>query len=175
MGHFDKTEQDIQSINWAGMAIACRKLTQAEQAFLTKLCTDHLPTGSRLELYGYAITHCFRCQGRETVNHLLQCPANPEYKQIFAYTMRQQLEKIGTIPAVAQAMVSGVAAWLDGATIQHLIDNPETIHEIRNCLIAQNKIGWNLAMRGLLANECAVVQESTKNEQDSTDRILGDS
>jgi hypothetical protein len=175
MGHFGKDEQVIKSINWAGMAIARRELSQAEQVFSIKLCTDHLATGSRLELYGYAVTQCFRCAGRETVDHLFQCPSNKEYKRIFVYTLTQQLEKINTIPAVAQAMVSGIAAWLDGETIDHLISDTETTREIRNCLIAHNAIGWNLAMRGILANEWAVVQEASVNEQDESDRILGDS
>jgi hypothetical protein len=175
MGHFDKEERVIKSVNWAGMAIARRKLSQAEQVFSIKLCTDHLATGSRMELYGNEVTQCFRCSGRETVDHLFQCPSNPEYKRIFVYTMAQQLEKVKTIPAVAQALVSGVAAWLDGTTIDHLIEDTETIREIRNCLIAQKAIGWNLVMRGLLANEWAVVQEAFVNEQDDSDRILGDS
>jgi hypothetical protein len=121
MTHFGKEEREIRSINWAGMAIACRKLSQPEQVFSIKLCTDHLATRSRMELYGHAVTQCVRCSGRETVNHLFQCPANPEYKHIFVYTMVQQLEKIKTIPAVAHALVSGIAAWLDGSTINHLI------------------------------------------------------
>jgi hypothetical protein len=175
MSHFNKDDHKIKSINWAGMAIARRKLSQPEQVFSIKLCTDHLATGSRMELYGHAVTHCYRCSGTETVDHLFQCPANMEYKRIFAYTLQQQLEKVKTIPAVAQAIVSGVAAWLNDETIDHLIADKETIREIRNCLIAQNKIGWNLAMRGLLANEWAVVQETFVNEQDDTDRILGDS
>jgi hypothetical protein len=112
MRHFDKTEEEIKSINWAGMAIVSRKLKQPEQVFSIKLCTDHLPKGSGLEQYGFAITHCSRCQGKETVDHLFQCQVNPEHKRIFVYTRTQQLEKIRTIPAMAQALVSGVAALL---------------------------------------------------------------
>jgi hypothetical protein len=128
-----------------------------------------------MELYGHTVTQCFRCSGRETVDHLFQCPANSEYKRIFVYTMTQQLEKIKTIPAVAHTLVSSVAAWLDRSTIDHLVADGEMIWEIRNCLIAQSAIGWNLVLRGLLANVWAAVQETFTNKQDDTDRILGDS
>jgi hypothetical protein len=96
-------------------------------------------------------------------------------KRIFVYTLLQQLEKSKAIPAVIQTLTSGVAVWLDGATIDHLIADPETTREMRNCLVAQNKIGWNLVLRGLLANEWTVVQEEFTNVEDETDRILGDS
>jgi hypothetical protein len=131
--------------------------------------TLHFYLGLHL-LKKMSIAQCKRIwKIRETVDHLFQCPANPEYKRIFVYTMMQQLEKIRTIPAVAQALVSGVAAWLDGSTIDHLIEDTEMIRKIRNCLITQNKIGWNVVMCGLVANEWATVQEAFKNEQDKTD------
>jgi hypothetical protein len=175
MKHYGKEEDTIRSINWAGMAIARRKLSQSERVFSTKLCTDHLATGSRLELYGYAVTHCHMCKGTETVDHLFNCGCKNEYKRLFVYTLEQQLEKIGTIPALSTAMVAGVAAWLNGADVEHIANDTETISEVRNCLLAQNKIGWNLVMRGLIANEWAAVQESFYNKANETDRILGDS
>jgi hypothetical protein len=175
MKHFAKSEKTIHSINWAGMSIARRKLLQSEQVFSIKLCTDNLATGSRTELYGHAINHCYKCKGRETVDHLFQCPGKQEYKTLFTYTFEQQLEKIGTIPALASAMVSGVAAWLDGESIEHVTDDPKTICEVKNCILAQNDIGWNLAMRGIIANEWSVVQEAFTNRDNETDRILGDS
>jgi hypothetical protein len=48
------------------------------------------------------------------------------------------LEKIGTLPALSTAIA--VAAWLNSEDGDHIVNDTETISEVRNCLLAQNKM-----------------------------------
>jgi hypothetical protein len=127
-----------------------------ERKYAIKLTTGWLPTGTRLEKYGHVVTKCHKCGGRETVNHIMQCPARCRDKQETVQELNKMLEKLKTTDDVRHALVRGIELWINGKRILKTIAISE---RTRKAVETQNRIGWDMAMRGRLANEWAVIQE----------------
>jgi hypothetical protein len=144
------------TINWAGWTIIQRNMGIRERKYAIKLTTEWLPTGTKLEKYGNLVTGCHKCGGRETCNHIVQCPAKATEKLITIRNLDKMLKTIKTTDDVRHALVAGVELWIHGQKVKESVAvSKRTAKAIR----IQNTIGWDMAMRGRLANEWAVIQE----------------
>jgi hypothetical protein len=153
-------EKTLHQINWAAWTIIQRNIGIRERKYAIKLTTDWLPTGTRLEKYGNLVTECHKCGGWETCNHIVQCPAKATEKLITIQNLDKMLKTMKTTDDVRHALVAGVELWLHRQKVKESVAiSKRTAKAIR----IQNAIGWDMAMRGRLANEWAAIQEHNGN------------
>jgi hypothetical protein len=94
--------------------------------------------------------------GKETVNHIVQCPARAAEKRKTVKDFDQMLETMKTTDDVRHALSLGIELWMHGKNVRNRIALTE---RTRKAVDDQNKIGWDMAMRGRLASGWAVIQE----------------
>jgi hypothetical protein len=149
-------EPTLHLINWPAWVITQRNMGIRERKYAIKLTTGWLPIGTRLEKYGHMVTECHKCGGKETVNHIVQCPARAAEKRKTVKDFDQMLETMKTTEDVRHALSLGIELWMHGKKVTNRIALTE---RTRKAVDDQNKIGWDMAMRGRLASEWAVIQE----------------
>jgi hypothetical protein len=160
-----KSVTTIHSINWDALEMARRKMSLEEQIYSTKLLTGWIASDTKKALYGDLVVGCHRCGGEETNDHMMQCPRKTVAQRKTVVEFRAFLGKLGTGFAAAEEMCHGIEDWLlsgtEGST--RTANNKYT----RAAAAAQGKIGWGIAMRGLLANNGARLTKGHEQQDNS--------
>jgi hypothetical protein len=146
----------IKLIGWAAFKRARRKMTDVERRFSTKLLTGWLASGTRMEKYGNAVTRCQRCEGIESNDHLLRCPAQVTLLHSRAARFKEYLVAQKTCPEIVESMVYGMEAWAAEETGDEPRCSAGTA--ARQPARLQSAIGWQRFMRGILAEEWVLEQ-----------------
>jgi ubiquitin len=154
-------EPEMKDINWDSFRLARDRMTCNEETYSTKQLTGWLPSGTRKEMYGDQVTACHRCGGIETNDHIVQCPEKgKEHKQSLA-DFKKLLANLKTTVTVSDAMCHGLEKWMTlGSQSVHQAPRDEWCD---SAMKKQDKIGWDIAMRGLLTKEWSSKQESAND------------
>jgi hypothetical protein len=167
--NFDEGSGTIDDVNFKGLRIARKSMDASEIRYVNKLSIGWLPTGNKLELYGDTVTKCHRCNNKETVDHIVQCPANRRAAGQIAVDLQTYLEKIKTAPEISRLLCRGVHRWImhddDGKT-----ENRNDSRKWRTLSKVQATIGWHLAMRGWLSKQWAKMQQAWIEENNEENR-----
>jgi ribonuclease HI len=155
---FDTQKKTIDGVNFDGLRLAFNDFDAGERKYYNKLSTGWLPTGKKVELYGDTVTYCHLCKGKETVDHIMQCPENKAQSAQVAVDLQTYLGKIHTDPTITKLLCRGIHRWLlhDENTSKSLATDGE---DGTRAMKAQSEIGWHIAMRGWLSKEWGKMQE----------------
>jgi hypothetical protein len=159
----------LQNINWAGMSMARNKFSSSENRFCIKLTTDWLPVGENMKKQDKIITQCHRCNEAETIHHLFACQMNTIGRTKYIDSITTKLTEIHTAPEIQQALIHGIQLWMNLPSTASLTPNATT------CTNAQNQLGWNLLIKGLLAQQWSVYQQQYLNtNRGNKNELAGD-
>jgi hypothetical protein len=167
---FDEEKRTIEKVNFDGLRLAKRSMDAAEIRYANKLSVGWLPTGNKLELYGDVVTKCHRCNSTETVDHIVRCPENTRASAQIAVELQTYLGKIRTDPEISRALCRGIHRWVTQGDHGRTEFRSEG-RDFRKASKEQAEIGWDLAMRGWLANKWGRLQQAWIEENgDGEDR-----
>jgi hypothetical protein len=144
-----KSVTTIHSINWDSLEMARRKMSLDEQIYF--LLTGWVATDTKKALYRDLVVGCHRCGGEETNDHMMQFVRKTAAQRETVVDFRAFLGKLGTESAAAEEMCHGIEDWLlsgmEGST------RTANSEDTREAAATQEKIGWGIEMRGLLAKQ----------------------
>jgi hypothetical protein len=164
---FAYTQATVKDINWTALAMAQKKMDPGEHIYVTKLMTGWIASGARKELYGDTVVGCYKCNGVESNNHLLQCPQKRAEQRKTVIELLAYLETLKTATSVSEAMCRGVEEFLSSGSEVTVRETSGTKTKLASEW--QGKIGWDKAMRGFLSERWKVVcfeePDSSKNMQ----------
>jgi hypothetical protein len=150
------TQQQLYTINWAGMRMARDRVTPALLTFVNKQCVDWLPTGQHMQRRGNLVTLCKRCGGEENRDHLLLCENQTDIHATVLTSFREFLGEIKTDPKCTNVLIKHLSAWIKQVPYPEVDDTDP----YDRAAAAQHMIGWNLFSRGFVVNHWAELQES---------------
>jgi hypothetical protein len=143
--------------------------TKSEIRFCTKFTTDWLPIGANMKKQGQIITACHRCNELEPTDHLFTCKNNKAGRTSYIKAIKRTLIKHDTERDIRIAITIGLKIWAELPTTSNV---PE---RAKYCFEAQNKLGWHLAAKGLLAQQWSQAQQAySTNQSKKPNELAGD-
>jgi hypothetical protein len=150
----------IHNVDWEICGAAMKSLSLSHRRWTSKNASENCGVGSTL-LYWGKQDHaaCPRCGAPETTLHVQLCraensdaPWNKSYS-----TVEEYLTEMDTHPSIQMAILHRLHQFRHGENMQSL--PPLLTAEIKQSVLAQDKIGWKNFLEGLPAKQWRISQE----------------
>jgi hypothetical protein len=153
------SDPTFDSIDWEATHSSIRSLSSPEHRFVTKLCFQQLPLGTRLRQRDVlAPANCPACEEPfEDDWHWITCPSQAAWRSLQATSFSARLDSLKTQPGLKFIVLHAFKSLLASGTCD-FADAIFSEDEAR-LVASQTGIGWRHMLYGRLSTEWASLQE----------------
>ena len=158
-----RPEVTRDDIDWEVLRRVSREHSFAMRRFVAKWVSHHIAVGKMMGLRSARKESSCPCCGSpmETTIHVLRCQSLSSRQQWVKglKTLGKWMTSTSTDPEIQAAIYFALRQFNKEGNYETYVDPSLPIGELRDCVIAQSKIGWTGFLEGLISPKWAKVQQ----------------